>query len=95
MAVYHLPSHLVPGIQLAADSVFDLTEISVPVGTNVFILPTGMVRWNFGSVVAEEKSRAIHWAVSPKYPTDWEVEIIWKEVDRQKLSLLLGDICDS
>lgn len=95
MAVYHLPSHLVPGIQLAADSVFDLTEISAPVGTKAFILPTGVVRGNFGSVAVEEKSRAIHWVVSPKYPTDWEAEIIRKEVDRQKLSLLIGDICDS
>ena len=95
MAVYHLPSHLVPGIQLAADSVFDLIEISVPVGTKAYILPTDVVRVSVGSFAVEESTRAIHWAVSPKYPTDWEVEIIRKEVDRQKLSLLLGDICDS
>jgi len=95
VAIYHLPSHLVPAIQLAVDSVFDLIEISVPVGTKAFILATGAIRISIGSLAVEKNTRAIHWPVSTEYPTSWEAEIIRKEVDRQKLSLLLGDICDS
>ena len=94
MAIYHLPSHLVPAIQLAVDSVFDLTEISVPVGTKAFILATGAIRISIGSLAVEKNTRAIHWPVFYKPLSYREIEAIRKEVDRQKLSLLLGDICE-